>query len=191
MAFLIRFICIAGLFLALCGTAARAEANNLQLTEQKIKAGLLYNFIKHTTWPTEPTLPDVSESPPLTVCVYGKDIFEDYLRPMEGRTVKQRKIHVKHIDIIEESDSCEILFIGGGVQQDWPSLREFLAQRHVLTVSDFPGFAYKGGMIEFQQKDMRIGAIFNLDAFRNADLQIGEPLLTLAGVETLSSTGVP
>lgn len=189
MAFLTRFISVAGLLLALCGAATPAMANNLQLTEQKIKAGLLYNFIKHTTWPAE-AVPDV-DSRPLTVCVYGKDIFEDYLRPMEGRTVKQRKILVKHIESTDESASCEILFIGSAAQQDWPPLREFLEQRQVLTVSDFPGFAHKGGMIEFQQKEMRIGAIFNLDAFRNADLQIGEPLLTLAGVETLSSTGVP
>lgn len=174
--------------LALCGaTAAPAYADGqLLLLEQKIKAGLLYNFIKHTSWPTAPENAD--ESRPITVCIYGEDDFVDYLLPMEGRTVNQRKLFLQKINTIPEAERCDIVFVTEQERENWAEMRRFLQTRNILTISDFPEFARSGGMIEFREKDKHIGAIFNLEAFGNAGLNVSPSLLNLTGVETLSAS---
>lgn len=185
MAFLARFFGIAGILFSLCGIATSAQANDLRLVEQKIKAGLLYNFIKHTMWPSDIVSVNAKEPPALTVCIYGKDVFADYVAPMSGRTVNQRKIHVQSIRSVEEAASCDVVFISAQMEEYWLELREFLNSRPVLTVSDYPGFAQSGGMIEFQKKQQHIGAVFNLGAFVQAALEVSESLLGLSGIETL------
>lgn len=169
--------------------AGQAYASpNLRLAEQKIKAGLLYNFIKHTEWPP---VADEAQAPalPLVLCVYGRDSFEDYLRPMAGRTVNQRKLALQRIRMAAESDACHIVFVSTSEQENWPALRHRLGTRPILTVGDFDGFAREGGMIEFREVNKRVGAIFNLDAFANAALRIGESLMNLKGVEKLTTKG--
>ena len=174
------------MLLSLSGVAATAHADDsLRLAEQKIKAGLLYNFIKHTTWPSAGEKGGGDSLPPMTVCVYGDDGFADYLRPMDGRTVNQRKLVLRRIGTVPESARCDIVFVSEAEKGDWAELHRFLQVRQVLTVSDFAGFARSGGMIEFHEKDKRIGAIFNLEAFDKAGLHISGSLLELAGVEKL------
>lgn len=182
MAFLARFIVMAGIALFFFGTAASTQANDLRLTEQKIKAGLLYNFLKHTTWPAEA---DGSVPPILTVCIYGEDVFEDYLHPMAGRTVNQREIAIQSVISVDKVDSCHVVFVSAQAQDNWLKLQQHLETKPILTVSDSPKFAHSGGMIEFMKREQRIGAVFNLDAFQKAGLEINESLLTLTGVETL------
>lgn len=179
MAFLIR---LSGLLLCLCcGLAGSAYADDLRLAERKIKAGLLYNFIKHTVWPsTEGS----AAAQGMEVCVYGDSAFAEVLQPMHGRTANQRMLNLHPIRRVEEASHCHVLFVGAEGKKDWPELRKVLEGRQVLTVSDSSGFTSNGGMVEFREIEHRIGAVFNLDALAGAGLQVSDTLLGLSGVET-------
>ena len=164
------------LFLACAGSTAQATAgDNLQLHEQEIKAGLLYNFLKYTEWPDA----SFSRSASVTVCVFAGDPFEDNIRPMEGRTVNQRDIAVRRISGVRDAEGCHLLFIHAGEKKRWPDLREFLSGKNILTVSDFSTFTSSGGMIEFGRKGSRIDASLNIDAVNAAGLHVEERLLRL------------
>lgn len=147
----------------------------LELYEQKIKAGLLYNFLKYTEWPEN----HVEE---MKVCLFGEDVLEAELQPMAERTVQQRPITLKNATTIEEVKDCQLVYVGKKGRRSWPALRQALRGQSILTVSDIQGFNEAGGMVVFGRKDDRIHVEINLDAVEKAHLRVGERLLKLASI---------
>jgi len=156
-------------------TPAHAD-ETIQLHEQEIKAGLLYNFLKYVDWP------DNHAAAPMTVCVFGGDPFNGYLQPIAGRTVNQRKITIREIRDLPETSACDLLFINAAQKDHWPQMQKFLSGKTVLTVSDFSQFTDNGGMIEFGRKDDHINVSLNIDAVTAAQLRIEDRLLKLVTI---------
>jgi hypothetical protein len=176
VASIIRQLCkIFALVLPLGLAPCAHAAESLQLVEQEIKAGLLYNFLKYTDWP-QPGTPGA----PMSVCLMGGDPFSGRLQPMSGRTVNQHVIEVRSVAAIDGIADCSILFIHAEAKPQWPALHMAIIAKPVLTVSDIPGFSDSGGMIEFTHMDNRIGMTINSAALRAAHLQVQERLLKLA-----------
>jgi hypothetical protein len=158
---------------AVLGASARAD---VELIEQKIKAGLLYNFLKYTEWPA------AAAGSEILVCLYGGDAFDGHLQPMVGRTVNQRPIAVRAVAANGEIEPCSLLVVHGDQKDNWPGLRKSLGSKSILTVADFAGFTASGGMIEFARAESRIEVKLNVDAVSAARLTVGERLLKLASV---------
>lgn len=154
-------------------TSAAAAQGQLRLAEQDIKAGLLYNFLRYTQWPGP-------AAPSTVVCVLGSDPFSGRLQPMAGRSVNQSPIEIRAVSTLTETDSCALLFINNAERARWPQVRAHLAGRHVLTVSDYDGFAESGGMIEFGRVNNRIRVRINIDAVGAARLTVQDRMLRLA-----------
>jgi len=159
----------------LAAPAAEA-AEGLQLVEQEIKAGLLYNFLKYTDWPAG----GAAANAPIVVCLIGGDPFGGRLQPMSGRTVNQRVIEIRSLEAVKDSGVCSLLFVNAGEKPQWPELRTALMAKPMLTVSDFAGFSDAGGMIEFTRVDNRIGVKINTAALASAHLKVQDRLLKLA-----------
>ncbi len=168
------------LMLGLCTSTYATDP--LQLHAQEIKAGLLYNFLKYTEWPAPPSS--------MTVCVFGEDPFEGYLQPMAGRSVNRVEIMLRFTYAIAETGTCNLVFVNAAEKKQWPELQKFLADKSILTVSDFEGFAASGGMIEFGKKEAHISADLNMDATIAAHLHVQERLLKLVTVIHPSVEGV-
>jgi hypothetical protein len=173
------------LMLPLCSFAQ--EQSQLQLSEQKIKAGLIYNFLKYTEWPAARF---ITPSSPITICIFGaEDPFNGYLQPIEDRTVNQRPVKLRHVSRAEDTVTCHMLFIGSDDQAQWPVLRKALDNKSVLTVGDFTGFTQAGGMIEFNTEENRIQIGLNLEAVGAARLRIYDNLRRLAKTTQTPSSG--
>ncbi len=168
-------IAVLGLWLAL--TPAAQAQENIQLVEQEIKAGLLYNFMKYTDWPPERAQ---EPNPTIMVCLLGGDPFAGRLQPLAGRTVNQHVIELRSLRTIDEAGMCSLVFIHANEKPKWPQLRAALAGKSMLTVSDFQGFAEEGGMIEFTRIENKIGVKIDTAAVTAAHLQVQDRLLKLA-----------
>lgn len=164
------------LLLAAALTAPIHAGENVQLIEQKIKAGLLYNFLKYTQWPSGPAAQANSAT---VVCLFGGDPFDGHLGPMSGRTVNQSVIEIRTLRSADEIAGCSLLFIHADKRPSWPQLQKSLTGKDVLTVSDFDGFVAAGGMIEFTRVDDRIGVKINTDAVAATHLTVQDRLLKL------------
>ena len=152
-------------------------AERLQLVEQQIEAGLIYNFLRYTQWPAGSA---GSTAAPIVVCLLGGDPFAGHLQPMAGRTVNQRVIEIRNLRTIDETQVCALLFVNAAEMPRWPELRAALATKPMLTVSNFEGFADSGGMIEFTRINNRVGVKINTEAVTAARLQVEDRLLRLA-----------
>ncbi len=158
--------------------SAKADDNSkLQLQEQTIKAGLVYNFLKYTTWPGD--LPSTKQSS-LRICFFGKEPLDGNLSRLEGRTAQKSTISIVHVDDISKTADCSVVFINRDNANILPALFSFLKDKHVLTVSDIDEFAKLGGMIELTKEDKRIALYINKSAVDRAGLTIQTRLLKLA-----------
>jgi YfiR/HmsC-like len=176
---------LVAIFLAMV-FALPAQAADVQLVEQQIKAGLLYNFLKYTQWP-----PERAQRPgaSIRVCLFGDDPFDGHLQPMAGRTVNEHVIEVRNVRTVTDIGDCSLLFVPGDQKANWPELQRALAGKSVLTVSDFEGFALSGGMIEFTRIANRINVRINTEPIASANLQVEDRLLRLASMVHAATPG--
>jgi hypothetical protein len=170
-----------GAFLLLPATGRGGEP--LRLQEQKIKAGLLYNFIKYTTWPEEAFS---KPEEPFQICLLGGDAFDGALDPLNGRTAQMRLINIREIGSLDSLSSlgeCHIVFVHRDMKDGLSDILLATKNYPILTISDIEDFARKGGMVEFSQPSgKRISLYLNTNAIQQGGLRVGDPLIKLSEI---------
>lgn len=90
---------------------------------------------------------------------------------------------------VTQLDSCDLLWVSDSESSSYPNLLEALAQQPVLTVSDIPRFAQRGGILNLRLINSRVRFVVNAQVSEQAGLHISHKLLRLAEiVETERST---
>lgn len=145
--------------------------------EYKIKAAFLLNFAKFINWP-EDSFPGSSQS--FKVCVLGENSFGSALDAIKSRTIGNREIDLCYIDDVQQAMDCQLLFISGSEKNNLQNIFKVLNGHSMIMVSDIPGFAESGGIIEFVTKDNKLAFNINLAKARKQRLGIHSALLNLA-----------
>jgi hypothetical protein len=166
---------VVGLSTLLVVNVCRAQQTHL--TESQVESAYLYNFGKFVTWPSE----KISASGSLEICLLGDDPFGTALDSIvAGEKIDGHPLAVKRIALLEEEDRCNILFISSSKKS---SLRAILASAErsgILTVSDIPHFAERGGVIGFVLFHDRIRFEVNRHAAEESHLVLSSELLKVA-----------
>lgn len=170
-----RLFALALAIVLLCAIGGITEAS--APSEYAVKAAYLYNFGRFVQWPAEIAANNGS----FTICVLGQDPFGRALNAaIAGQTIHGRRIVILRISAAQEAAGCQILFIDSSEKNSLQDILTALDDRSVLTVSDMPGFAERGGMIHFITEDNRIRFEVNLAAAKRAGLTLSSQLLKLA-----------
>lgn len=169
-----RARCRLGVALALVvalSTAAGAQSRQL---EYQVKAAFLYNFAKYVEWPDD-------SANVIVVGVLGADQFADVLeKTLVGKTVHDKPLQVKRCAELPDPGQLHILVISASRQPALSETLNALDGASVLTVSEAPDFAARGGMIGFRLEGNKVRFEINSDAVARAGLQISSQLLKLA-----------
>lgn len=156
------------------GAPARAEG-----PPSMARATLVYNLSKFVVWPKEVfSDPDA----PSTFCLLGQDDIEKELALLKGRILNGRTVIFRPIQEATLPMRCQVLVIGTLKETDLTAVLELLERQPIFTVSDTPGFAKLGGMVEIVSSGTRVFFHINLDAAKRAGLIIKAPLLQIATV---------
>lgn len=145
--------------------------------EYKVKAAFLYNFTLFVEWPTEAFTGNDS---PLTVCILGKSPFGNALGGLSGKSAKTRKLAVRQINGVQETQGCQVLFVSASEKMQLHNILAAVRNQNVLTVSDLDRFAEAGGIINFVTLEDKVRFEVNLKAARQARLKVSSQLLKLA-----------
>lgn len=178
MARLTRFSLLSGVLLALAAGGAPAPGHAAPVSDAKVKAAFVYQFIKFVEWPP-PAF--ASAAAPIQLCLLGgPDPFLAALADIEGRSAQGRNIHVRRLPAGSDAQACHLLVVGEseGLQPLAPLLADRSTGR--LTVSEIPGFAAAGGMIGLLVESNRVRFEINLPAAQRAELRLSSQLLKLA-----------
>jgi hypothetical protein len=167
--------------MALGGHAEGLESSDS--SEYLIKAGFIYNFAKLVEWPTTAFAQPDS---PIVIGILGDDPFGSTLdRIVADKKINGRGFAVKRLKWTRELKdlrACNILFVSSSEREHLDSVVEAVKWLPVLTIGDTPGFARRGGIMNFTLEDNKIRFEVNVEAAKHADLTISSRLLTLARI---------
>ena len=148
-------------------------------SEYRVKAAFLYNFVKFVEWPATPA----AQEGPIEICVLGKDPFGGALeRVVEGKTVNDRALVIRHFGDIAAARSCQVLFVSTSEAGRVSEIIKAVRGWSVLTVSEINRFSERGGIINFLMEGQRVRFRINTKMAASAGLTISSKLLELAVV---------
>lgn len=153
-----------------------AGASDLEI---KIKTAYIYNFTKFIDWPADEGKP-ASET--FRICVIGSDPIRTTLGELTNREAKGRPIRVVRIKDLTALSSCHLLYISRSEEPQLAMILQRLQGMQVVTVSDIPQFAQRGGMISFVTDKDRVRVQINPRAAREAGVKLSAKLLEIARV---------
>ncbi len=144
-----------------------------------MKAVFLFNFTRFVDWPEIPA----RAGSPLVIGVLGQDPFGTALDAVvKGEGVAGRRLVVKRIERVEDAVECDEIFVAASEEPRLGRILEVLDGKPVLTVSDIPGFAARGGMIGLVPSDGRVKIQINPGEAKAAGLRISSKLLRPAEI---------
>ena len=154
------------------------DAQPSKPTEYQVKAAYLSNFGRFVERRSRVATPG-DES--FNVCVLGQDPFGPALdAALAGETIDRAPLEAKRIAQPQDTGNCRILFISSSESNELRTILTTLDKASILTVSDIPQFAKRGGMIQFVLTGNRVRFEINLDAVQRAGLNLSSELLKLA-----------
>ncbi|MBD3234425.1 MAG: DUF4154 domain-containing protein [candidate division Zixibacteria bacterium] len=168
------------LFAALLWSAESGCCQEAKLTEYQIKAAMVFNLAKFTSWP-DTAFERSADS--IIIGVLGVSRTIELLeKSVEGNRIHGRKVAIKHIDENTDAPDCHILFVGSSTDETITDIIDAFSGISVLTISECSKFADKGGMIELTIKDNKVRFIINLKSIKKSGLAVSSQVLKLAEI---------
>jgi hypothetical protein len=167
----------AGGLLALCLCLLHGVVRAEQVSEQTVKAGFLYNFVKFTQWPGARE----GDRSPLQICTPGSQPLDGQFVLLNGRPIGSRTIEIRTNVPASEWRNCPVLFIAESDTSRMEVTIRSLGNAPVLTVSDAPEFVQAGGMIGMSTENSRVRFDVNLGAAQRAGIALNSQMVKLAG----------
>jgi len=154
---------------------SRAQTNVSK--EYQIKAAFLFNFAQFVEWPSQ-TYTNADQ--PFIIGVLGDDPFGSALdQTVQDETIHARKLIVRRSQRPEDLQDCQLVFISKSEKGRVAEVLPKFTGRRVLTVSEVPGFASRGGMINFYLDGSKVRFEINPASAQREELRISSQLLSL------------
>lgn len=154
-------------------------------TEAQVKAAYLYNFGKFVRWQTD----SPARHDSFDICVVGRDNFGAILdSTVNGETIDGKPVTASRIAGSQDMAHCSVLFVSSSEENRLNAILAAAQRWNVLTVSDLPHFAERGGIIGLVMQGDRIRFRVNRRAAEDAHLLLSSELLKVA-VEVIDPQG--
>jgi len=147
--------------------------------EFELKAAFVFNFAVFTQWPAE----SLAAGAVMNLCSYPSNSLLPALGALHDKRINGHKIGVRTLSPNPPPAAlreCQILVLDGADREHWNLIRRELAGASVLVVTDDPVIGGDGSAIALGVDGQRIGFDVNLNAARQARLNLSAKLLRLA-----------
>jgi hypothetical protein len=149
-------------------------------TEYEVKAAYLYNFLKFVEWPKQGNVPATG---PFCIAILGADPFDGVLDDtVAAKEVLGRRVTVRRVEQPKDAAGCHVVFVGHQRNLSTARVLRALEGTGALTVSDEPGFAQRGGVVDFVLDEDSVGFEINTSAAAREGLTLSPRLLQLARI---------
>ncbi len=152
------------------------------VAEDAVKAVFLFNFAHFVEWP--PGIFASAAQPFVIALAGGESLLPALKEAVRGESVDGHPLVVRPMQPGLAESAGHIIFIGRSEAAQLPGILAGLPRSGTLTVSDVPGSAHRGVMIEMVNERNRIRLRINLAAARVAGLTISSNLLRPAEIVT-------
>ncbi len=146
--------------------------------EFQVKAVFLFNFTQFVLWPQ--TAFEHARTP-LCIAVLGEDPFGSALdEAVAGEMVRNRPVVIARFARVSDVRDCHVLYIAGSEAANTDHILAQLSGKPILTVSDLPRFAERGGVVRFFLEGAKVRLEINASVAQRDGLKLNSQLLNLA-----------
>ncbi len=173
--------------LILCGGIGNPAVSALsEAREYEIKAVFLYNLLNFVYWPESFKPESMGPEINYRVCIFGENFFGDNLEIIAREQLNTKKSfavqQLDQPDLAHVGELCHLVFISLSERHSYREILAGFSDYSILTVSDIPGFAQQGGMVEFYIEHNRVRLAVNLERVREVDLKMDAQLLSISKI---------
>jgi len=163
--------------ITLLSPATHLHAQDARPTPTQVKAAYLFNFGKFVRRQTEGTAPSDS----FGICVLGKDPFGTVLdSTVAGEHIGGKHVTVGKLSRVQEASDCSVLYISPSEEGRLGPILASAQRLSLLTVSDIPHFAERGGIIGLVAQQNKIRFEVNRTVAEQSNLVLSSELLKIA-----------
>ena len=164
--------------------AGAQSADSSASAEYLIKAGFIYNFAQLVQWP--PVAPAQTDSP-IVIGILGTDPFGPVIdRVIQDKKLDGRNLVVKRLkwskEPFKDLKDCNILFVSSSEKEHLDDVIRMVKSLPILTIGETPGFAMHGGIINLTLEGNKVRFEVNIEAAKQANLNVSSRLLALAKI---------
>lgn len=169
---------IAGLCLLFAFPASQPGAQGSALPEYAVKSALLFKL------PQFIYRPEAERNASLGMCLLGSNPFGNALEKLAQTPVDGRAVKLMKLTSPASAAECDFIFISRSEAAHVESLLARIGRSSLVTVSDIPGFARVGGMVELALGGEAGGVsiLINRKAAQKQNVEFNAQLLRLAKV---------
>jgi len=150
-------------------------------TEYQTKLDLISKFTRFVEWPGQSAVANAQS--PFILGVIGRSPFGDELdRYFLKQPLKGKGVQIRYCRTPEDLDTCDLLFICASEKDRLKGILARTRQKPVLTVSDTPGFAQAGVMVNFVKEGGRLNFEINAATAKEGGIRFASGLLQVAHV---------
>lgn len=145
--------------------------------KEKYESLFIYNFTKYIKWPD-----NYNEGRFIIGVIGNSDIYGslETMANSKKKTGTGATIEVKKYESLEDIEDCNILFISDDAIENLSDIEEATSGKPVLIITDTPGMATQGSIINFVEKDGKIKFELNQAKAESRKLIVSSSLSTLA-----------
>ena len=162
------FFVAIGLMLIFSFTSAKAQ-------KEKYHSLFIYNFSKYVKWP------DDQQSGDFVIGVLG---YSDIIKTLQSMAVNKKvngsKIVIKQFNSVFDIKGCHILYVASSESGKMSQVISNTLDLPILIVSDKPGMAKKGAVINFVEREGKIKFELNQNYAESRGLKVSGSLISLA-----------
>jgi hypothetical protein len=141
----------------------------------EVHAAMLYNFIKYVQWPNE------AEGGDFVVGVMGEDdVFNTLKTWYDGKPKGSKKYVIKKLASAAEAGTCQVVYLGRTKSKEFENIKNSVAGKSVLTITDGNGLGQKGSCINFKVVDGKLKFELNQATVNSANLKVSGQLSSMA-----------
>jgi hypothetical protein len=171
------------LCLILASSANAQSQDSSASSEYLIKAGFIYNFAQLVQWPS---VTFAQTDSPIVIGILGTDPFGATIdRVIENKKLDGRSVVVKRLKWnkeLKDLKDCNILFVSSSEKERLAEIINTVKWLPILTIGETAGFASRGGIINLTLEGNKVRFEVNVEAAKQANLNISSRLLALARI---------
>lgn len=157
----------------------QGEEKPSSLLDFQVKTRFFSIFSEHCKWPTQSSV--ATPGAPFTIGAFEEnDVISYLIETTKTRTIAGKKAKILIISDDKDTQQCNLLYIAETSEKRFQKILETIDNLPILTISDAPGSAEKGGMIEMFIIKNKMHYIVNLTAVRKNGLLLDSTILKYA-----------
>lgn len=163
------------IFFVVMGLVLMFSITSVKAQKEKYHSLFIYNFSKYVKWP------EGEQSGDFVIGVLGKSTITKTLEAMAvNKKVNGSSIIVKQYSDPSEVQGCHILYVAEAESGKISQIVAATSGKSILIVSDKPGMAEKGAVINFVEKEGKIKFELNQHYAESRGLKVSGSLVSLA-----------